>query len=157
MKTQTLMISVANVDNFIQAQCPYGRQHNLLCHQSLHSSELWGVMEENKIRPVLLPILKCVFHTTNNISKIYGWKNNENKFIKGNNDIIINFYPMWTLIPWQTNIRNSTGWMKQRYHFSDLALEAFIDNFVLESLIYFYLYPICIYMCKCNTIQCIVM
>ena len=128
-----MMISVANAHTCIQAQCPYSRKHDLLCHQRLHSSELWAIMEENKIQPILVPILQCVFHSSNNISKIYGWTNNDNKFIPGPNDQIINLYKMWTLIPWGTNMRSSTSWMKQRYHFSDLALEAFVDNFISES------------------------
>ena len=90
-------------------------------------------MEENKIRPILVPVLKCLFHAENNVSKIYGWKSDKDKFIKGDNDTIINYYEMWTLIPWQTNIRSSHSWLKQRYHFSDLALEAFMDNFLIES------------------------
>ena len=89
------------------------------------------------MRPILLPVLRCCFHRTNNISKIYGWRNNSEKFVKGNNDIIINYYPVWTLIPWNAKPRSYMGWNKQRYHFSDSALEQLIDNFVLQSLVSF--------------------
>ena len=129
------MISIANEHGYIEAQCPYGRRHNLACRQSLGSSELWAVVEEDKIRPILTPVLRCVWHTTNNISKIYGWKDDGDKFIKGSNDIINNYYRMWTLIPWNAAPRGWKSWDKQRYHFSDSALEQFIDNFVFESLV----------------------
>ena len=133
MENKKIIISVANETQKIQAQCPYGRKNNLACYQKLHLSELWAVLEENMIRPILVPILKCCWHKENNISKIYGWKDESEKFIKGDGDVIINYYQFWTLVPWGTKLRNGSSWMKQRYHFSDSTLEAFIDNFVVES------------------------
>ena len=133
--TQLIKISIANKYSYIQAQCPYGRSKGLICRQGLYQSELWAVVEEETVRPILLPVLKCCFHKTNNVSRIYGWKSESDKFIKGKNDIIINYYQMWTLIPWTAKPRSYFGWNKQRYHYSDSALEQLVDNFVLESLV----------------------
>ena len=50
-------------------------------------------------------------------------------------DEIVNFQEIWTLIGWQktNHSRNFRNWKKGRYHLSDVALEAFTDNFINQS------------------------
>ena len=101
------------------------------CNQKYHSTELWAITCVDHIKPLYVPIIECTYHCK--LSKIYGWRNDDEKFIAGVGDEIVNFFEIWTMIKWKTTNSNLKCNMLQRYHFSDLALEAFSDNFILSS------------------------
>ena len=123
----------------IQARCGYARKNNLFgCKQRYYKTERWAIFEETYIRPTFIPTIKCCIHPKPNVSYIYGWTNEYDKFVPGIGDEIVNFQEIWTLIAWQkanhsSNKSNFRNWNKARYHFSDIALESFTDNFIVQS------------------------
>ena len=95
------------------------------------STELWSIIELNYICPVFVPVMHCTYH--DRISKIYGWRGDYDKFIPGPGDEICNFGQIWTGVRFGgKNPRRTNNW-SQPYHFSDLALEQFMDNFIDKS------------------------
>ena len=135
-------IYILNKNGSIQAQCCFGRQYNLRCNQQYHSTELWAITCENHIKPVYVPIIKCTYHSK--LSKIYGWTSNDDKFIPGHGDEIVNFFDIWTLIKFNNQDKNWRCNNIQRYHFSDLALEGFTDHFIVSS--YVLSHSLCLYL-----------
>ena len=125
----------------ITARCGYARKYNLYnCQQRIHKTYLWGVTSEKHILPLYVPSLRCCMHPAPNISYIYGWTNDDDKFIPGYGDEIINGVEIWTLIPFGTQQSNERGinfrtWQKSRYHVTFPALEAFFQHFTINSLV----------------------
>ena len=83
-------------------------------------------------------MLRCTQHTKPNISYIYGWTSDDDKFVPGYGDKISPCPEIWTLPTFGSN-RESKTWIKSRYHFTDRGLEKFIDNFLFQSLVYIYI------------------
>ena len=130
LKHKSIDIYIINKNTCIQARCSYGRQHNLQCNQSYHSTELWAIVCDDHVKPIYVPVIQCTYHCK--ISKIYGWLDDE-KFIPGPGDEICNFGQIWTGVRFGgKNPRRTNNW-SQPYHFSDLALEQFMDNFIDKS------------------------
>ena len=125
----------------ITARCGYARKHNLHnCQQRLHKTNLWGITSDKIIQPLYVPVIRCYIHPEPNISYIYGWTNDDDKFIAGYGDEIINGVEIWTLIPFGTQPKDKRGLsyrikQKQRYHFTFAALEAFFQHFTVNSLV----------------------
>lgn len=131
-----------NPNGPITALCAYARKNNNLtnCDQRLHTTQLWAVCTPTHIQPLYVPTLRCFAHPPPNVSYIYGWTCDEDKFVPGFGDKIDPLYEIWTLIPFGTQEYNCRGnnfrsLLKCRYHFTDIALEAFTDHFMLASLV----------------------
>lgn len=93
----------------------------------------------HKIQILYVPVLRCCHHPEPNISYIYGWKNEDDKFIPGHGDKFHNAVEIWTLVKFgddkDTKRDTAKSWLKQRYHVSDSFLEAFTDHFMILSLV----------------------
>ena len=134
-KENSIKVYVQNSEySSIQGQCYEGRFTNTVCHQRHLCFEEWAIIEVLGYKRVLSQVLCCGYHKQNNISKIYGWKSDKEKYVKGLGDVVVNYYPMWTMIPFGTPPKSARNWWKSRYHFSDLALEKLTDYIILHSL-----------------------
>ena len=125
----------------ITARCGYARKHNLHnCEQRYYKTNLWAITSDKIILPLYVPTIRCYIHPEPNVSYIYGWTDEYDKFIPGYGDEIINGVEIWTLIPFGTQPTNDRGisfrtWQKCRYHFTFPALEAFVQHFTVNSLV----------------------
>lgn len=138
LQTDAIEISIINKQGPISARCGYARKHNLYgCVHQHYRTQLWGVIAKDHIKPVYAPILKCVSHPSPNILCIYGYSDESDKFIPGNGDEIDPWFEIFTMIPWKTKQDSFRGNyrfnLKQRYHFSNIALEQFFNNFMTLS------------------------
>lgn len=147
MKHNSTIIHITNKSSQIQAKCPQGRklqrikQQQIKCEQAYKSTELWAIMDCKGFKIVYVPIMQCCYHRRNNISKVYGYRNDDERFIKGNDDVVINYYPIWSCVKWGTPEKCVRNWWKARYHFSDMALEEFTDHFLLQSYVIYIIMP----------------
>lgn len=132
-KYNSLSIHIANKNNFIQARCYEGRKNGTVCRQMYNDTELWAILEPFGIKCVYVPSMICHNHKRNNITRLYGWKNEKEEFVKGFGDEVINYYPIWTATKFPTKRKQSRGYWTSRYHFSDDAFEMFTDCIMINS------------------------
>ena len=137
-KHNSISIHIANRNNYIQAQCYEGRKNGTTCRQMYYNTELWAILDVTGIKCVYCPSMICINHKRNNITKLYGYKNEREEFNKGFGDVVVNYYRIWTATTFGTDAKKSRGYWTSRYHFSDDALEMFIDNMILNSLAIYY-------------------
>lgn len=90
---------------------------------------------EDRIQAIYVPVIRCHQHPTPNLSYVYGWTCDDDKFTPEYGDKIKNGVELWTLVAFGSK-RDSRSIIKSRYHLSDRALERFTDHFFIQSLVF---------------------
>ena len=126
-----IMVSIGNPKTFIQMQCSKGIKLQSYCRQVYNGTIAYVIMEISVLAEIYAPVLLCTIH--DEITRIYGWRNEQEHGKIGRYDILINKQKWWTLNKWKT-VEDRKRWhLDKKYHFSYLLFCDFVKSHVINS------------------------